>query len=298
MQENITQENLLQAKKTVKLFAMDYDGTLADGEHYHREDAINLIESILKANKTPAFITARAATAVKTFVPPLQDFYVKYPNSTATYIGGGNGTVLYKLDSKGLEKIYNHGLSLEEIKTIVSVWEKYAEQHLPQNDLSEKGLTTFIKFYGEDWQDLIPNEILEIGKVYNGRIFTEEAKVTFVFPQDISTHEKIVSDMRELLGNNFSISAGDKDFCHITKALKEDGKMVAVKTVLELMDLKENEVATFGDMPHGNDKGLLSFPYSFTNYLDHVSQTPPYILAEDNLPPVGRVYKAIKFLIE
>ena len=73
--ENITQTKLAEAKGKVQLFAMDYDGTLADGEKYQRDDAIGLIKEILQKGKTPAFITTRAASAVKLFMPPLLEYF-------------------------------------------------------------------------------------------------------------------------------------------------------------------------------------------------------------------------------
>lgn len=294
-------EKLEEIKNLVVLFAMDFDGTLADGGEFTKEKALSLIEEIIEAGKIPAFITARAATAVKSFVPHLEGYYNNHQSAGPTYIAGGNGTVLYKLTSKSLEKIYNHGLTLDEVKHIVSVWKTYAEENLPVESLSEKGLTTFQKFYSETWDNLIPSVVLNIGREFNGRIFTEEAKVTFVFPKDISLHSKIVDNIQQLIGEGFSVTAGDKDFCHITKSLHDDTKLVGVQKILELENLAENQVVTFGDMPHGNDAGLLSFPNSFTNYSEIISQkeitTPPYVLPEDGLFPVARVHKAIHYLL-
>jgi hydroxymethylpyrimidine pyrophosphatase-like HAD family hydrolase len=283
--DGITEQKLIAVKPNIRLFAMDYDGTLADGQNYGRDEAIKLIESILEKGKTPAFITARAATAIKTFVPPLGKFYQSHPDAPATFIGGGNGTILYQVDARGVTEIYNHGLSLDEIKYIVAVWKTYAQNNLPPEELNEMGLAAFKNFYGDSWDGLIPTEILDVGRAFNGRIFTEASKVTFVFPQDASRNQGIVNDMQKLVGEKYRVLAGGNDFCHITKRLEEDGKVVAVKTVLVLLGLNENQVATFGDMPGGNDRGLLSFPYSFTNY-------------GETIDPVGRVHKAIRFLLE
>ena len=294
--ESITQAKLREAKIKCQLFAMDYDGTLADGEQYKREEAIALIKEILAHGKTPAFITARAVTAVKIFVPPLDEYYQKFSDSGPTYIAGGNGTVLYRFNAKKLEQIYNHGLSLQEVKIIVEKWENYANENLPVQSSSGKGLKTFREFYKDNWDHLIPDEVLDVGRIFAGRIFTEEAKVTFVFPKDISRHEQIVADMQRLVGGDFSVAAGDKDFCHITKRLEEDSKVVAIKTIMKELGLTENQVVTFGDMPYGNDKGLLSFPYSFTNY--SATHQPPFVLAGSETDPVGSVHKAVSFLIQ
>lgn len=298
----LVQTKLAQAKHLVKLFAMDYDGTLADGVSYQKEQTLDLIKEILSAGKIPAFSTARAVTAVTNFVPLLTDFYKLNPQSGPTYIAGGNGTVLYKIDATGTKQIYSHGLLLEEVREIVEKWSMYAKENLPLESLSEKGLSTFKKFYSESLEGLVSRNILEIGKKYEGRIFTEEAKVTFVLPKDETTHKKIVGDVQVLIGNKFVAIAGDKDFCHITKRLEDDGKFVAVNYILNLENLQKNQVATFGDMPHGNDKGLLSFPYSFTNnidfFTDHTSDQPPFLLPGSELDAVGSVYKAVRFLLE
>jgi hydroxymethylpyrimidine pyrophosphatase-like HAD family hydrolase len=298
----ITEIKLSEVKQSIRMFGLDYDGTLTDGEKYQRDNAIALFIKILAAGKTPAFITARAATAIKTFVPPFEEFYSKNPRAASVYIGGGNGTILYKVGAEGVQKIYSHGLNLDEVKFIVSQWENYAKENLPAPELSEKGPSTFIKFYADTWEGLIPDEVLNVGRDYSGRIFTEEAKVTFVLPKDIDRHKKVVEEMQNLVGEKFSVAAGDKDFCHITKRLHEDSKIVAVKTVLEHLGLSEKQVATFGDMPFGNDAGLLSFPYSFTNSDNFTKakkdlDNPPYILPEPNLSPVGRVYRAIEYLL-
>lgn len=300
-QEYLTKQKLMVARGKVLLFGMDFDGTLSDGENYTKETAIALFIEILEKNKTPAFITARAATAVKHFVPPLEDYYKAHPTAIATYIGGGNGTVLYSVNSGGVRKIYNNGLTLDEIRFIVSEWQKYAETELPVASLSKKGLITFKKFYSETWEGLIPEAVLAAGRAYEGRIFTEEAKVTFVLPKDTEIHNKIIADIQSKVGNEFSAVAGDKDFCHITKRLHSDSKAVAIETILKELNLNKDQVATFGDMPHGNDKGLLSFPFSFTNEgeIDSINpiNKPPYILPIEGLGPIARVYKAVRFLL-
>ena len=300
---SIAQAKLAEAKQHCELLAMDFDGTLADGNQYQKEDALGLITEILACQKTPAIITARAATAVKTFVPPLQAYYRKHPDALATYIAGGNGTVLYCLNTKGIEALYNQGLTLAQVKTIVAQWQSYADVELPLAGLSEKGLQTFKQFYTEDWQYLIPAAVLDLGRSFAGRIFTEEAKVTFVFPKDVSRHQSIVAAVQTLIGNDFCVAAGDKDFCHITKRLQADSKQVAVKAILQRLGLNETQVASFGDMPHGNDRGLLSFPYSFTNCDEFASkkndfQVPPYVLPDPDLAPVARVYKAIRYMLQ
>ena len=112
----------------------------------------------------------------------------------------------------------------------------------------------------------------------------------------------MVAELNQALGQTYQAAAGDETFVHITKKLAEDSKVVAIRAILKLLGLKSNQVATFGDMPVGNDAGLLSFPYSFTNADEFAkikknSAEPPYLLLNQSLTPVERVYKAIDYLI-
>lgn len=299
----LANDKLKEAKPLVKLFALDYDGTIFDGVNYKHTEAMALIERILTQNKPVAFITARAATAIKTFVPLLQRFLAQKNVLTPVFIAGGNGTVLYKVTKDTLIKIYSYGLSLSEIIKAIDAWDKiYKEFQINANDLNEKGLATFQKFLKEDWTGYIPNQIIELSRPYEGKIFVEEAKVTFVLPIDKNQHEKVINNVKAELGNDYSVAAGDEIFAHITKRLKEDSKAIAIKFILKSLNLELNQVVTFGDMPTGNDVGLLSFPYSFTNSEEFIKlkkdlQRPPFILINSNTTAIGRVYKAIDYLL-
>lgn len=299
----LADNKLKEARPLVKLFALDYDGTIYDGADYKLAEAMVLIEKILTQNKSVAFMTARAATAIKTFVPPLQEFFVKKNVLTPVFIGGGNGTILYEVKKDELIKIYSHGLTLPEIIRAVDVWEGvYKKLKINNVDLAKKGVETFQKFLQDDWIGYIPDQIVKVCRPYGGKIFTEEAKVTFVLPSDKNRQEEIINNIRVELGSNYSVVAGDEIFAHITKRLEEDSKAVAVKTVLKFLNLELNQVVTFGDMPIGNDAGLLSFPYSFTNSEAFLKvkkdpQRPPFVLADSATPPVGRIYQAIDYLL-
>lgn len=299
----LTKVKLVEAKPRIKLFGLDYDGTIYDGADYKLPQVFALVEKILAKDKSVAFITARAATALKTLVPPLHELLAQKNISIPNFIAGGNGTTLYEVKKDGLVEIYNHGLGLPQIKCAVDVGRKvYEKLEINRDDLSEKGLETFQKFLKEDWTGYIPPEIVDVCRPFEGEIFTEEAKVTFVLPKDKTLHKKIVKNAQTELGKNYSIAAGDETFIHITKRLGEDSKTVAIKTILNFLGLKENQVATFGDMPNGNDAGLLSFPYSFTNSEEFVKikknlQQPPFVLMDSDTAPVGRVYKAIDYLL-
>jgi len=220
-----------------------------------------------------------------------------------SFIAGGNGTTLYEIRKNELIEIYNHGFDLSQVKHAVEIGRKvYEKLGIDNADLAEKGLETFRNFLRDSWEGYVPAEMIDVCRPYNGELFTEQAKVTFVLPMDKVLHEAVVAELNKELGEDFCAMAGDDTYVHITKKLKEDSKAVAIKTILKYLGLNENQVATFGDMPIGNDAGLLSFPYSFTNSDEFVNvkenpKQPPYILLDSGLSPVDRVYKAINYLI-
>lgn len=298
----LTKNKLKEAKPLIKLFGLDYDGTVSDAEYKIPEVSV-LVEKILDKNKSVAFVTGSAASILKKMVSPLQKLLNRDEIIASVFIAGGNGTTLYEVKKNELIEIYNHGFDLPYVLKAVEVGRNvYKELSIGPADLSEKGLETFKKFLQEDWEGYIPGEIIDVCRPFNGELFTEQAKVTFVLPKNKLLHQKLVDELNKQLGEEYQAVAGDEAFVHITRKLNEDSKAAAVKSILEILSLKQNQVATFGNMPTGNDVGLLSFPYSFTNSEEFADvkkdlEQPPYILSELDLPPVARVYKAIEYLI-
>ncbi|MEK7680634.1 MAG: hypothetical protein AAB348_01110, partial [Patescibacteria group bacterium] len=92
----LAQAKLNEAKPLIKLFGLDYDGTVSDATHKQPE-VFGLVAKILATNKSVAFITARAATAIKVLVPPLQELLVRENVTTPSFVAGGNGTTLYEV---------------------------------------------------------------------------------------------------------------------------------------------------------------------------------------------------------
>lgn len=300
--KELAQAKLGEAKPLIKLFGLDYDGTVSDAAH-KQSQVFGLLEKILAKNKSVAFITARAATAVKVLVPPLQELLNREKVSVPSFVAGGNGTTLYEVKKNELVEIYNHGFDLPQVKLAAAVGRKvYEKLGIGRADLSEKGVENFKKFLLDSWDGYVPAEMIDVCRPYDGELFTEQAKVTFVLPKDKILHAKVVVELNQALGEVYRAVAGDDTYVHITRKLEEDSKTVAIKSVLKLLGLESNQVATFGDMPVGNDAGLLSFPYSFTNSDEFVNikteaTNPPYILLDGETSPVDRVYKAIEFLI-
>ncbi len=292
-----------KARQSIRLFAFDYDGTIYDGKDFTHSEVVGLVENIFAKDKSVAIITARAASALKMLVPVFKKLLSEHDVDRTIFIGLGNGTVLYALGKNGLRKIYDHGFDLSQIHRAVSCWEHVYKAHaLNVDNLNEKGLETFRTFLRDDWAGYISDEIVAACRPYAGSIFAETAKVTFVLPKDERMKEKIIHAVAQELGERYIITAGDNIFAHITRRFDEDGKAVAVKTILQLLGLKKPQVATFGDMPMGNDKGLLSFPFSFTNSKDFLGnksdpEKPPYIIANMGASAVAQIYSAVDALL-
>ena len=126
-QLDLAKIKLEEAKPFIKLFGLDYDGTVSDADH-KQPQVFALVERILAKNKSIAFITARAATAIKVLAPPLQELLAKKEASVPNFIAGGNGTTLYEVKKKELIEIYNHGFELSQVKHAVEVGRKVYEK--------------------------------------------------------------------------------------------------------------------------------------------------------------------------
>lgn len=298
----LVERKLAEAKPLIKLFGLDYDGTISDAEH-KQPQVFALVKKIFAKKKSVAFISARAATAIKVLVPPLQELLARENVSVPNFIAGGNGTTLYEVKKNKLIEIYNHGFDLSQVKHAVEIGRNiYKKLNIERANLADEGLDTFDKFLQDDWNDYVPSEMIDVCRPFNGELFTEQAKVTFVLPKDKLLRIKVVISLNDNLGDDYRASAGDETYVHITRKLGEDSKAVAIKKILEIMNLRKTEVATFGDMPNDNDIGLLSFPYSFTNSDEFANakteiEKPPYVLFDSALSPVERVYRAVEYLI-
>ncbi len=280
---------------------MDQDGTVKGGDNpqYQKANVVELLQKIARAGKSPVIITASGASALKSFAK------ISFP----AFIGIGNGTALYRFDQNRRTEIYNHGLSLEEVKAIVAVWQKvYAELGIKETDLQSKGITTFKEFMEKDWSGYIPEDYVKIFKQYAGCCFTETIKVTAVFPKwDEIKQRELVKKMQEALDQNlgkgqYLASRSDENFLHLIHALEVDPKLFALRKIMEELKLKPQEIAVFGDLPLDNDKGMLldsGLPFTFTNrwFGKKDINKPPFILPGSLKSPVGSVYQAIDYLL-
>lgn len=308
--EKISSEKLQEGKSSYRAIVMDQDGTVKGGEKskYTNDDVAGLLKKIARNSIYPAIITGSGASALKSFAS-LVDFYQQEEISYPIYIGIGNGTALYKFDQKGKTELYNYRLTLVETKAIITVWKKlYTELKIKESDLQQKGLGIFRKFMGIDWTGYIPEDFISVFTKYNGQCFTEEIKVTVVFPAwDEARQRKLVGLLQKrldkLLGKGlYFVSRGDNTYMHINHAFKIDPKLFALKKIMQELRLTKNQVIIFGDMPLDNDKGLLvdsRLPFTFTNKVFNKKdqRKPPYVLPGSLISPVGSVYNAIDYLL-
>lgn len=306
-QRLIAQQMLKKAKAGVRAFVMDQDGTVkGDDPRYNTANLIKLLQKIARAGRYPAIITSSGASALKSF-SPMNDFYIKEKNMPATFIAVGGGNALYRFDHKGRSEIYNHGLSIDEVKAIIKIWENlYKSFEIKESDLQPKGIETFKKFGLTDWTGYIPGQYLRISKYYKGRCFTEPIKVTVIFPVWSAEKQRdlvvlMQSALDKALGKGrYLASRGDDTFFHIIHTSKVDPKLLALQTIMKKLNLNKEQMVAFGDLPLDNDKELLkSLPYSFTNsnYDKKNLRSPPFILPGCLKSPVECVHQAIDYLL-
>lgn len=312
MYKNLTQQKLNAIKKNIVCIIFDYDGTLQSSleKKYDHKTALYLIREIIEKGKIPVIITARGATALQIFEKSILALS-SLDKTIPIFLGLGNGTALYRFSQGKKETVYNYGLKSSEIRQIISVWKKvYKDFGFRDFDLHPQGLETFRQFLKENWVSYIPTNIFNICKKYNGRCFTENAKVTIVLPKDTQKHSLILSTIEKELNKKFAahkkkyqVRRGDLIYAHITHTFDIDPKLYALQSVMEKLKLSKNQVAVFGDMPQDNDKGFLvdsGLPYAFTNDPTFTKKdigTSPYILSNSKTSPVEAVYKAITFLL-
>jgi len=263
-----------KVKNKIKLYVFDYDGTIFNikDKKFDHQKAFLLIKKVILRKKTCLILTARCASFIDLHLKNLKNIYKKNKNINPIFIGGGNGSILYKYSNKGLIKIYNNGLLFEEVKKIMKLGKKIYENYgISIVDLNTLGIKIHKTFLRKKWQKLIPNNFVKENKLYEGICFSEEAKIAFVLPKNKKTHKKLIESFNkriaENLSNKYSAVKGDDVFMQINKAFKIDSKLYAMQTIIKKLDLFNDQVMVFGNTPDGNDKGILidsQLPFVFS----------------------------------
>jgi len=295
--------------KKINLIAADYDGTLYDRHDKEFNNLLKIIElahQVTKKGIDFVFVSGRNATLEVELRELIPDFCEKNKTDLTIWHSGGNGMNLNKISylvkSKKLkvEKIFSNTISIKKVKESVKIY------HNLKIKPDYKSQLFFKKYLKKNIpEDLIPNEYFKLSKKSEGKIFAEAVKVSLVLPTSRKEQVRLIKILRKKLSKfNLNVGWGGIPFADVSKKLRFnnkviDGKLLMVKNLIKLLNIKNDQVVTFGDTPNDNNQGLLSFPYSFTNdvSLNKSNKYPiPYILdAKDS--PVKAVFEAIKYLI-
>jgi hydroxymethylpyrimidine pyrophosphatase-like HAD family hydrolase len=293
----------------IKAFVFDFDDTIKSNSEPDCKP-LELIEKIISNNKFVGIITASGVSVLSTLSKQIIELIKKKNFSTSIYLGIANGMALYKLDKDGKHELYNYPINTRDVQKILESWKSVMNKiGIKENDLMEKGLNTFKDFLNKDWGEFIPKDFLSLSKQFNGKCFVEKLKITFVMPKNgVFLQQDFISliqmEINKKFGDDrFVIEMGNNIFAHLTRKPGMAPKLFALKRIMVDLDLKNDQVMVFGDMPFGNDKGLLidsELPYTFTNkFIDEKEnpKDPPFVLPECELSPVASVYKAVENLL-
>lgn len=307
-QEKYCQEVLKKIKPKIRAFVFDVDGTIKSSSEPECLP-LELMKKIVSSGKFAAIITASGVSALEGLAQPIVKLISENNYSIPVYFGVANGVALYRLDNQGRHELYHYSLKIDEINNILEAWTIVMKKNkIKDADLVEKGLITFKEFLKKDWGGYIPEDYLLLSGKFAGKCFVEKLKATFVMPRnEVFSQEKFVATMQEEIDKiagrgKYIIDMGDTTFSHVTQRPGMIPKLFALKRIIKELKLKKEQVLTFGDMPFGNDKGLLidsHLPYTFTNkYFDKPNiKNPPFVLPESEQTPIKSVYKAVDFLL-
>lgn len=306
---------MLKKIKTSKfsIIAVDYDGTIFDRYdpvYNNLEKALQLAYETTKKGIEFAFISGRNTTLEMELRETAPLFCKKKKTNLTIWRSGGNGMNLYKItytprtkDIK-IETIYSNNISIEAVKKAIGI---YKDLNIQPDPKSKAFFKSFL--VKELPKDLVPKSFLRQSLPFDGKVFAESVKVTFVLPTDPKEQAKYIDLFRKKLSINkltqdLNVGWGKIPFADISKRLKLngrpiDGKLLMVKNIIKKLGINKFQVVTFGDASNDNNKNLLSLPYSFTNDKNVIKtniNSPPFVLKVTN-SPVESVYKAIKYLI-
>ena len=297
-------EKLSELKRnSLRIVVADYDGTVYDRHdpsHGHGE-VVDLCFEIANAGVDMALISARHTTLEYELMTRIRRACRERQQPLTIYRSGGNGMNLTRATyaSEGAlvaEDLYRCDMTKEDIQRTL---EAYLRLGISNPDpKSQAFFAGFLRL--DDLSQLIPAEYVELAKPYEGQVFIERAKASYVLPTTELEQRACITRLRaELEPHGLNVGWGNAPFADISKKMDVDGKLLAGNILLQKTGIDSSQAGFFGDAPHGNDSGLLTFPYSFTNYQKPpkiILDTPPYILPNTG-SPVGAIHQAIRYLI-
>lgn len=301
MGNQATQAKLEELKTHgVKLLGMDWDETLHSSKipQITPRDSIFLLLKAAQKGIISVILTARGVTMEQIFAEEFMNKELhSYASGLDIYIGGCDGRYLSRFrDGKKEEMLYSNFLTDLQISVALDAYKTvFQEEVLPISH------GFFQKILSRKWEpSLLDPKVITLAKAYQGNIFIEPAKLTIAGPIDKGRYPAIVARLKKILVTYaLEVSWGGKDaFIHIRPKFTEDGKLKALKTIMEKFAISEEYVATFGDAPYGNDQGMLAMKYGFTNDQQYVDSVPPYVLHyTKSSNSVKIVHESIAFLI-
>ena len=297
---------LKKIKHNLKALVVDYDGTIFDAENpqFNHQQAADLLISVMNKGIVPVVISARDVSFFLSVAPLLESSLSK--EKKHYYFAGGNGSYLLKISKNSKELIYNYCLTQDEIDTVLTIYEGLIKKlNLTNDNFINKGIVTFSDFLTQlaTKHNLMEPKLLNLAHQYGGAIFIEKSKISFVLPRDEKLKQLFQTYLIKSIPKDLT-AKGDSSYIHVTKKIKLDsgyidGKLLALKTVMQLLNLSAQELVVFGDSPMGNDQAMLNhIPYSFTNNQEFIplENSSLSYLSGTSLP-VEKVHQAIMFLI-
>lgn len=277
-------------------FIFDFDGTLYDSEKEHPDygthDSVRaLLRKCITKGKHIGVVTARDASFKRIYINFFKE--ITRSNSQASvFIGGANGSNLEEIRKGVRREIYAHIFSQKQIQKILTV---VKSSHL--RDLDPKSVRILSDLLQQNWRGYIDPKLLKMSQEGRGQWWVEQSKVSIALPAKKNDQESMIQRLKNMfVAETYKVVWANDSFVHVVPYFPEDGKKMAVESMLDRLKLGESKVAVFGDTPLGNDRALLKFVFSFTNDPMWNHEPPPYALPHVG-PSVDSVYKASYFLL-
>lgn len=299
---------LKEAKQQkVRLLASDIDWTLRDPTNpkYDFHAVQKLCLHIIQKGITILILTGRDASLRRDFIPGMIILLKKHNITIPMYVGCANGISLYKLSKNGTRTIYKHPLRVTQINEILRIIkETHFIYQLKLEDFQKRGISVFQSFLLSNWNGIIPQKYIKKAKPFNGTVFIEPSKISFVLPKSQSTSSSFITRIKRELPNILCVQ-NDQEFGHISLLKSEKRQIIADKSfaleyVRKKMHLRATHLVVFGGALDQIDQKILQkYPFSFTSQQEYQpvgSNSPPYKLTGE-LSPVGLVHEAIRYIV-
>lgn len=310
---NTALSKLEEVKRNLALIVFDFDGTVYRKPEYTEVEVHSIIKRIIHAGKQVALVTAREASMHSKIIVPFQR---ELEEGQALFLGTSNGRVIRKITKSNVEVMQRHTITWEEIEKVTKAYDSLGLE------LEPEVAQHFTKDWEKDWSGIIPLRYFNYSKEHLG-IWAEETKMVIGLKGEEDDVKELQRKLQALIGDTLHVGWAGWKLVDVNKEVGIDGKLYAVREISKLLGTTDNNVAVFGDRPDGNDSGMLTLQYSFTNneeYYNRIRNTtsegnenyqrpsngdeenrkgkidPPYLLPHTE-HPVESIYIAIESLL-